>query len=228
MIELQQIDKLLGSELLTGDNLEFIKSLRERIVKYGENSFISENQYKYYDGILFNHFTIFEQSISIDVTEEIKRKAKEQVKEFEQTQKGSYRYKGVKAWRGVACEFIASDWLTKNFDVEEEAKGLDTSGKYDEQDMIINKKKIEIKSATCFGYGHIMPKAALEQEKKKDIYIGVKYNELIEPNQILIVGFMEGSKVINYPQEQNKGVPYYKVPISDLIPIKKLREYLGS
>ena len=65
----------------------------------------------------------------------------------------------------------------------------------------------------------LMPKTHDVIDKPKDIYIGVKYNETVEPNEIQILGSITRSEILKYPVEQNKGAPYYKVPLSELVPI---------
>jgi hypothetical protein len=85
--------------------------------------------------------------------------------------------------------------------------------------MIINAKKVEIKSATKNYFRYLMPKIHDVRDKPKDIYIGVKYNETVEPNQIQILGYIKRSEILNYPVKQNKGAPYYEVPLSRLLPI---------
>ena len=75
------------------------------------------------------------------------------------------------------CEMIAGKWFEANFTIEKSVKGLDNSGIIDECDMIINSKKVEIKSATKNYFKYLMPKIHDVRDKPKDIYIGVKYNE---------------------------------------------------
>ena len=50
-----------------------------------------------------------------------------------------------------------------------------------------------------------MPKIHDVRDKPKDIYIGVKYNK--------------HSEILKYPVKQNKGAPYYEVPLSILLEI---------
>lgn len=157
--------------------------------------------------------------IKIKVTEDYKRVAKQQIEKFEKIEAGSWRYDNVETWRGIVCEMQTSDWLQQNFKVDNPAKGLDDSGIVDEQDMIINSKKVEIKSATKNYFRYLMPKTHDVIDKPKDIYIGVKYNETVEPNEIQILGSITRSEILKYPVEQNKGAPYYKVPLSELVPI---------
>lgn len=66
-----------------------------------------------------------------------------------------------------------------------------------------------------------MPKIHDVRDKPKDIYIGVKYNETVEPNQVIILGYIKRSEILKYPVKQNKGTPYYEVPSSKLLPINK-------
>lgn len=148
--------------------------------------------------------------------------AKNQIEEFKKIEAGSWRYSGVEAWRGIVCEMIASRWLSEKFNVEEEATGLLPTGIEDDYDLIINGKRIEIKSATKNYFRSIMPKIYDVRNHPKDIYIAVKYNETINPNQIQIIGYMYRSNILNYPVEQNKGAPYYNIPIADLTPIEDL------
>ena len=61
-----------------------------------------------------------------------------------------------------------------------------------------------------------MPKIHDVNDKPKDIYIGVKYNETVEPNEIQILGFIKPSKIKTCNINQNKGAPYYEVPLSYL------------
>ncbi len=114
--------------------------------------------------------------IKLKVSEEDINFAKKQISEFEKIPKGKYRYSNVEAWRGIVCEILTSNWLNSKFDVQKRAKGLDTSGRYDDYDMIINGKQIEIKSATKFYFKFIMPKQPLVDNKIIDILIGVKYD----------------------------------------------------
>lgn len=147
-------------------------------------------------------------------------KAKKQVSNFEKTEKGKYRYSKVEAWKGVVCELIVSAWLSYKFhriykDIKE-AKGLDTSGLYDDYDMIINGKKIEIKSATKYYYKSIMPKVYDIETKPKDLYVGAKYNETTNPNEIEIMGYIKHKDILKYPKDRNKGAEYYNIPLVDL------------
>lgn len=157
--------------------------------------------------------------IKIQVLQEDIEFAKAQIRAFEKIDAGSWRYSGVEAWRGIVCEMIASKWLEEKFSVDKSAKGLDDSGIVDDCDMIINSKKIEIKSATKNYFKYLMPKIHDVRDKPKDIYIGVKYNETVEPNEIIILGYITRSQILAYPIEQNKGAPYYKIPLTALSPI---------
>ena len=154
--------------------------------------------------------------IELTVTEDDILFAKNQIAEFEKIAEGKWRYTDVEAWRGVVCEILVSRWLETKYNVTVKAKGLDTSGIYDEYDLIINGKKIEIKSATKNYFKYLMPKIHDVQNKPKDLYIGAKYNETVEPNKIYILGFIERAEILKYPVKQNKGAPYYEVPLSAL------------
>ena len=96
---------------------------------------------------------------------------------------------------------------------------LDDSGVADDYDMIINAKKVEIKSATKNYFRYLMPKIHDVRDKPKDIYVGVKYNETTEPDEIQILGYITRSEILKYPVKQNKGAPYFEVPLSELLPI---------
>jgi len=157
--------------------------------------------------------------IKIKVREEDKRLAKQQIESFKKIPEGSWRYTGVEAWRGIVCEILASKWFVQNFKVDKSAKGLDDSGIVDDCDMIINAKKVEIKSATKNYFRYLMPKIHDVRDKPKDIYIGVKYNETAEPHEIQILGYITRFKILKYPVKQNKGAPYYEVPLSELLQI---------
>jgi len=143
--------------------------------------------------------------------------AKAQIEAFKQTPFGKYRYNGVDAWKGIVAEFAFSDLAESNpnWNVEYKSKGLDTSGITDDKDLLINGKKTEVKTATKMYYKYIMPKIH-DEDKPKDIYVGCKYNDTVTPNEIIICGWMKREDVIKYPIKQNKGAPYYEVPISDL------------
>jgi hypothetical protein len=145
--------------------------------------------------------------------------AKMQIEAFSKIKAGSWRYSGVEAWRGIVCELIVCQWLETKFEVQKPAKGLDDSGKVDECDMIINSKKVEIKSATKNYFKYLMPKIHDVRDYPKDIYIGVKYNETVEPNEVQICGYIKGSDILKYPIKQNKGAPYYEIPLNDLLDI---------
>lgn len=159
--------------------------------------------------------------IKIKVTEQDKLFAKQQIEAFKKIKAGSWRYKNVEAWRGIVCEMLASKWFDKYFEVNKHAKGLDDSGNIDDCDMIINSKKVEIKSATKNYFKYLMPKTHDVKDKPKDIYIGVKYNETLEPNEIQILGYIKRSEILNFPIKQNKGAPYYEVPLYKLLPITR-------
>jgi hypothetical protein len=154
--------------------------------------------------------------IIIKVTEENKQFAKQQIEAFEKIDAGSWRYVGVEAWRGIVCEILTSKWLSEKFKIDKEAKGLDTSGIVDDYDLLINGKKVEIKSATQNYFKYLMPKIHDVNDKPKDIYIGVKYNETVEPNEIQILGFIKPTDIKKYPIKKNKGAPYYEVPLAIL------------
>jgi len=157
--------------------------------------------------------------IRIQVTEADKQIAKDQIAAFKKIDAGSWRYTNVEAWRGIVCEFLCSKWLEENYIVTKKAKGLDTSGIVDDCDLIINDKKVEIKSATKNYFKYLMPKIHDVRDKPKDLYVGVKYNETIEPNEIQILGYLRRSEILEFPIKKNKGAPYYEVPLSKLLPI---------
>jgi hypothetical protein len=157
--------------------------------------------------------------VILEVTEQDKQFSKQQIKAFEKTEAGSWRYTGVEAWRGIVCEMLTCKWFEQHFEIDKTAKGLDDSGIVDDFDMIINSKKVEIKSATKNYFKYLMPKTHDVIDKPKDIYIGVKYNETVEPNVIHILGYIKRSEILKYPVKQNKGAPYYEVPLSKLLPI---------
>jgi hypothetical protein len=154
--------------------------------------------------------------ITVKVTEEDKEFAKNQIKAFEKIYAGSWRYKDVEAWRGIVCEMLVSKWLASKFKIDKEAKGLDDSGVIDDFDLIVENKTVEVKSATKNYFKYLMPKIHDVRDKPKDIYIGAKYNETVEPNEVLILGYIIRSEILNYPIKQNKGAPYYEVLLSDL------------
>lgn len=154
--------------------------------------------------------------VTLKVSEADIELAKKQIAAFEGTESGSWRYKDVEAWRGIVCEMLVSKWLEDKFNVSTGAKGLDTSGNADDYDLIINGKKVEVKSATKNYFRSIMPKIHDIIAKPKDIYIGAKYNETVEPNEVDVLGYIERAKILNYPVEQNKGAPYYNIPLADL------------
>ena len=155
----------------------------------------------------------------LKVTEKDKQFAKRQIEAFKRIDAGSWRYTDVEAWRGIVCELLTSKWLEENYVVAKAAKGLDNSGIVDDCDMIINDKKVEIKSATKNYFKYIMPKIHDVRNNPKDIYVGVKYNETIDPNEIQILGYMLRSEVLKYPIKQNKGAPYFEVPLFKLLAI---------
>ncbi|KGO85979.1 hypothetical protein Q765_13010 [Flavobacterium rivuli WB 3.3-2 = DSM 21788] len=147
--------------------------------------------------------------------------AKKQITEFEKTDAGSWRYKGVEAWRGIVCEMLTAKWLAEQYTVTHDAKGLDTSGVADDYDLIIGSKKVEIKSATKNYFKKIMPKIHDINDKPKDIYVGAKYDETVEPNCIDILGYLTRDDIREYPIDKNMGASYYDVPISAFKPITK-------
>ena len=155
------------------------------------------------------------------VTEKDKQFAKQQIDSFKKIDAGSWRYTNVEAWRGIVCEMVAGKWFEANFIIDKSVKGLDNSGIVDDCDMIINSKKVEIKSATKNYFKYLMPKIHDVRDKPKDIYIGVKYNETVEPNQVHILGYIKRPEILKYPVKQNKGAPYYEVPLSKLLPINQ-------
>ncbi len=161
--------------------------------------------------------------IKIKVTEQVEQFAKQQIEAFKKIDAGHWRYTNVEAWRGIVCEMLAGKWLKQNFKVDKSAKGLDDSGVVDDCDMIINAKKVEIKSATKNYFTKLMPKIHDVIDKPKDIYIGCKYNETVEPNEIQILGYITRSEILKYPVKQNKGAPYYEVPLSELLPIEEIK-----
>jgi len=152
----------------------------------------------------------------LKVTEEDKQFANKQIEAFEKIDAGSWRYKDVEAWRGIVCEMLVSKWLASKFTIDKEAKGLDDSGIIDDCDLIVQNKKVEIKSATKNYFKYLMPKIHDVRDKPKDFYIGAKYNETVEPNEVQILGYIKRSEILNYPIKQNKGAPYYEVPLSAL------------
>jgi hypothetical protein len=157
--------------------------------------------------------------ITLQVTELDKQFAKAQIEAFKKIEAGSWRYSNVEAWRGIVCEMLTSKWLESQFKVSKPAKGLDNSGIVDDCDIIINGKKVEIKSATKNYFRYLMPKIHDVRDKPKDIYIGVKYNETVEPNEIQILGYIKRSDILNFPVKQNKGAPYYEIPLLRLTEI---------
>ena len=157
--------------------------------------------------------------ITLKVTEQDKQFAKAQIEAFKKIDAGNWRYKNVEAWRGVVCEMLAGKWFEENFRIDKPVKGLDDSGVVDDCDIIINDKKVEIKSATKNYFKYLMPKTHDVRDKPKDIYVGVKYNETVEPNEVQILGHIKRSEILQYSIKQNKGAPYYEVPLFKLLPI---------
>jgi len=78
---------------------------------------------------------------------------------------------------------------------------------------------VEIKSATKNYFKFLIPKIHDVRENSKDIYIGTKYNETVEPNEVIILGYIKHSEILKFPIDQNKGAPYYQIPLSDLFKI---------
>lgn len=159
--------------------------------------------------------------VILKVSEQDKQFAKQQIEAFKKIEAGSWRYTNVEAWRGIVCEMLTSKWFEENFEIEKSAKELDDSGIVDDCDMIINAKKVEIKSATKNYFRYLMPKTHDVRDKPKDIYVGVKYNETLEPNEIQILGYIERSEILKYPIKQNEGAPYYEVPLFEMLPINQ-------
>jgi len=153
--------------------------------------------------------------ILIQVTSQDIKYAMQQIEAFKQTEAGQWRYDDVKAWRGIVCELLTSRWLSQNYKVDEGAKGLDTSGITDEYDLKMYGKSVEIKSATEYHYQYIMPKVH-DMEKPKDVYVGAKYDDRSKIEWVEVLGWIYADDVKRYPIEQDKGSPYYKVPIADL------------
>ena len=169
--------------------------------------------------------------IKINVTDQDIIYAKEQIIEFEKTRSGKYRYQNVKSYRGIICEMLTSNYLNKYFNVSVKATGLVYKGNelddIDDFDMVINGKKVEIKAATKNHFNYIMPKVYCVNNKPKDIYIGCKYNETVQPNEVQIIGFMYKKDIIKYPIKKNKGASYYEIPLKDLRPLnidKRIKE----
>ena len=66
-----------------------------------------------------------------------------------------------------------------------------------------------------------MPKIYDVENKPKDIYIGVKYNETVETNQVVILVYIKHYQISKYTIKKNKGAPYYEIPLNDLNPLTK-------
>ena len=158
--------------------------------------------------------------IELIVTDEWKEFAKNQIKDFEKTPQGQWRYADVEAWRGIVCEMLVAKYLEDNYNETKKAKGLDTSGIVDECDIIIDNKKVEIKSATKNYFKFLMPKIHDIYNKPKDIYIASKYNETETPNKVILIGYLLHSDILQYPIEKNKGASYFKIPLSDFKNLK--------
>ena len=47
--------------------------------------------------------------IELIVTDEWKEFAKNQIKDFEKTPQGQWRYADVEAWRGIVCEMLVAN-----------------------------------------------------------------------------------------------------------------------
>ncbi|MES2418023.1 MAG: hypothetical protein V4541_07520 [Bacteroidota bacterium] len=161
--------------------------------------------------------------IEIEVAIEDILIAKQQVSAFEKTDAGSWRYTDVEAWRGIVCEMMVSRWFESNYKVEIPSKGLDTSGNVDDYDFVLGGKKFEIKSATKNYFKFIMPKIHDVDSHPKDFYIAAKYNETVEPNKVYLLGYLTGAEINKFPKKQNKGAPYYEVPISEFRDIEGLK-----
>lgn len=153
---------------------------------------------------------------NIDVKEKDKTFAKKQIDDFKKIPQGRYRYTNVEAWRGIVCEILTVEWLAKKYNLPIKAKGLDDSGVYDDYDVLINDKKIEIKSATKHYFKFIMPKVYDVINKPKDVFVCSRYNETTTPDSVEVLGWIKREDVMKYPIEQNKGAKYYKIPILNL------------
>ena len=134
--------------------------------------------------------------ISLKVSEADIQFAKSQISSFEKTSAGKWRYAEVEAWRGIVCEMLTSEWLCAHYEVYKSAKGLDSSGKVDDCDLIIHGRKIEIKSATKSHFRYIMPKIHDIHSSPKDVYIGSRYVETSDPNEVHIIGYLKHKEVL--------------------------------
>lgn len=141
-------------------------------------------------------------------------KAKDQIDTYEKSSYGEWRYSGVEAWKGIVCEILCGDWLRSKYGSDMDPDGLVLRDYYDPCDMIINGKKVEIKSATKNAYRYVMPKVKCVIDRPKDIFVACKYNETTDPDTVEIWGWMSGDDVLGYPIKQNKGAKYFEVPLN--------------
>ena len=88
-------------------------------------------------------------------------------------------------------------------------------------DKICKGKVIGIKVCdTDYNFGHITPEETYAIEHEKSVWTRTNNNETVEPNEVQLLGYIQRRDVLNYPVKQNKGAPYYEVPLYSLTKFK--------
>ena len=225
---IEDFKHILKTEDVADRDARFIESI---ISKLENESTLSEKQIKYCRDIIMKYskkYVSSKTTVSLDVKKEDIEWAKNEISEFEKTEKGKWRYAGVEAWRGILGERLVFLWLSRQFPGTEKNDDISKCEDYDSYDFIINSFKIDVKCATEWMHASITPKVNTCKLWKKDIYIGCKYDERSQPEKVVIMGWVYGKELDKFPVLKDKGTEYYEIPITELKDIKKLLEILKS
>ena len=158
------------------------------------------------------------------VSEELKTKAKKQIKILRDTEFYSSGYKGVEAWKGLVAEFICSDELSKICNVQLPASGIDFDTPH-EYDMIIDNVKVDIKCATSNANWNICPNVHLVDHNSAQLYIGCRYISSSDGDFVEVHGAITREEIMKCTKKSyyDPKKSFYEVPFHIMKPITKLK-----
>ena len=155
-----------------------------------------------------------------DLSEEDINKLKERAKRY-----GDYRYDVDNGWIGGLAQDLFSAYLREQgLDFHEYENDMEEG--IDEYDILINGIKIDVKCATQDNYMEITPKVKVEEAKKKDYYVAMKYFSDIK--KFVIIGYFYHDEFGSYPFKALYGAPFWGVKLYNAKPISELLEKISN
>ncbi|MFC1728211.1 hypothetical protein ACFLZ7_01955 [Nanoarchaeota archaeon] len=219
---IDELKHILSKNNLAERDVKFIESITSQIKKV---NYISPKQEKYVKDILMKYSKKYKSNnliIELLSSKDDIAWAKQEIKKFENTPGGQWRYEGVSAWRGLVGELMVFNWFKEKYPQIIKNANLSEGIDIDPFDFSLFNFKVDIKCATEWMHAAITPKVNVCHKAPKDYYIGCKFDEREKPNKVIIMGWLPHEEIIKHPILKDKGAEYYEVPINNLYDLRIL------